>query len=201
MATKTGGSSPDWTHIPADEVTTLNTGYTDWYMAYVKTLKPHTSAETAGAKAAFTASYKVLSRFIKVWFRGFPDKVTDEDLKNMGIPPLDPTHTLIGVPPTIPVFTTELRNIRSIVIPFREEGVKSRGIPYGYDGAVVSWDVSGTPVTDPKKLTRSELATRSPHTLLFEEEDRGKTVYIALQWQNESGKKGEFSAVQTAIIP
>jgi hypothetical protein len=66
---------------------------------------------------------------------------------------------------------------------------------------VVSWNVSDVPVTDPKKLTCSELATRSPHVLYFQEEDRGKTVYISLQWQNESGGKGDFTAVQTAIIP
>jgi hypothetical protein len=125
---KTSGQDPEWTHIPAAEITALNAAYADWYTAYSKTFKAHTPAETAGVKAAYKSSYKVLSRFIQVWIRGFPDVVTDEDLKNMNIPPIDTTHTHIGKPETIPVFTTELRNIRSIVIPFRE------------DTAPVPWD-------------------------------------------------------------
>jgi hypothetical protein len=35
----------------------------------------------------------------------------------------------------------------------------------------------------------------------FHEQERGKTVYIAIQWQNEKGEKGPFSAIQSAIVP
>jgi hypothetical protein len=41
-----------------------------------RALTAHTKADTAAMKGAYTRSKKVLSRFIKVWFRGFPDIVT-----------------------------------------------------------------------------------------------------------------------------
>jgi hypothetical protein len=44
VTTKT--SSGDWTHIPADKVTTLNAHNKDWHTAYGKTLGPHTSVDT-----------------------------------------------------------------------------------------------------------------------------------------------------------
>jgi hypothetical protein len=55
--------------------------------AYLPTLKLHTPAETAARNAAYRRSKKVLGRFVQIWFRGFPEIVTEEDLLNMGIPP------------------------------------------------------------------------------------------------------------------
>ncbi|MDR2740973.1 MAG: hypothetical protein LBB98_02340 [Treponema sp.] len=37
--------------------------------------------------------------------------------------------------------------------------------------------------------------------LEFAEEDRGKTVYIALRQQNEKGSKGPSSEIQSTAIP
>jgi hypothetical protein len=69
------------------------------------------------------------------------------------------------------------------------------------NGAVVSCAVSenGHVIKDFKELTRTELATKSPHPLRFEEADRGKTVYIVMQWQNESGERGDPTEIQSAF--
>jgi len=45
------------------------------------------------------------------------------------------------------------------------------------------------------------MASRTPFPLHFEESERGKTVYIALAWQNERGITGQWSEYKTAIIP
>jgi hypothetical protein len=45
------------------------------------------------------------------------------------------------------------------------------------------------------------MASRTPHTLQFAEEERGKTVYIALAWQNERGHIGPWSDIQNTVIP
>jgi hypothetical protein len=37
---------------------------------------------------------------------------------------------------------------------------------------------------------RNTMASKTPHALEFTEEERGKTVYIALAWQNEHGLIG-----------
>jgi hypothetical protein len=36
---------------------------------------------------------------------------------------------------------------------------------------------------------------------VFENDQRGKTVYFALRWENTRGEKGPWSAIQIAIIP
>jgi hypothetical protein len=45
------------------------------------------------------------------------------------------------------------------------------------------------------------MASKTPHSLDFPEEERGKTVYIAAAWQNERGIIGPWSEIQNAIIP
>jgi hypothetical protein len=45
------------------------------------------------------------------------------------------------------------------------------------------------------------MASRTPHTLKFDETDRAKTVYIALQWQNERGITGQWSDIKSTVIP
>jgi hypothetical protein len=119
----------------------------------------------------------------------------------MEIPPIDTTRTPIGKPPTRPVFNVEVRDTRLLALHFKDQDTESRAIPYGMNGAVISWDILDTPPVEPEALRRSELATRSPHLLHFREEDRGKRVYIAMQWQNESGVKGDFTEIQSTIIP
>jgi hypothetical protein len=61
--------------------------------------------------------------------------------------------------------------------------------------------IRNTPPEDTGDLTHSVLAIRTPHTMEFFEEERGKTVYIAIQWQNEKGEKGPWSEIESVIIP
>jgi hypothetical protein len=35
----------------------------------------------------------------------------------------------------------------------------------------------------------------------FEEAEQGKAVSIAPQWQNESGERGDYSEIESVIIP
>jgi hypothetical protein len=203
-AVKTSGTPPDWPHIPQAEVTGLTSAYADWYTFYSAILKDHTRADTAAKNAARRRDEPVLRNFIQTWFRRFPDIVTLADLAAMGIPPVDSTHSHIGRPKTRPVFTIKVIDSRLLAILFWDEDTpESNARPYGMNGAVVSFAISedGHVITDYKELTRTELATRTPHYLRFDEADRGKTVYIALQWQNESGERGDPTEIQSAVIP
>jgi hypothetical protein len=69
------------------------------------------------------------------------------------------------------------------------------------NGAVIVYAVLAEPPADPDALTRSVLATRTPHVFEFTEEERGKTVYVAICWQNEKGEKGPWSEIESAIVP
>jgi hypothetical protein len=203
-AIKTSGTPPDWDHIPSAASTGLYSAYADWYTFYAPTLKDPTKAETAAKNTARRRDEPVLRNFIQTWFRRFPEIVTLADLAAMGIPPVDKDRTPIGVPKTRPVFSIQVRGTRLLAIVFYDEATPdSNARPYGMNGAVVSFAIShdGKIITDQKQLTHTELATHTPYLLHFEEADRGKTVYIAMQWQNESGARGEFTEIQSAVIP
>jgi hypothetical protein len=197
---KTGGA--EWTHIPSAEVTKLKTAYEDWHDLYEVTLGIHTKVDTAAKNEARKKSQHVLQSFIRTWFRGFPDIVRPEDLTAMDIPVIDSTRTPIGEPKTVPVFRFVTKGPGHLSLPFSDEATPdSRARPYGMNGAVVSHTVADRPVTNTKELTRTELATRSPHQLYFEAEERGKIVSVAMQWQTEGGVRGKFTEIQSEIVP
>jgi hypothetical protein len=77
-----------------------------------------------------------------------------------------------------------------------------RAKPRGYDGAVLIWAVGGTPFTRLEDLRDGNLmASRTPHTLVFTDDQRGKTVSVALAWQNERGIRGEWGEILSTIVP
>jgi hypothetical protein len=81
----------------------------------------------------------------------------------------------------------------------------SKAKPEYYDGAVIVWDLwdrtSGNAPVRPEDLNRHVLASRTPYTLRFDETERGKTVYVALCWQNQKGQLGPWSGMQATIVP
>jgi hypothetical protein len=50
-------------------------------------------------------------------------------------------------------------------------------------------------------LRHSAFDTHTPLTLSFESDQRGKTLYFALRWENTRGEKGKYSPIASAIIP
>jgi hypothetical protein len=80
-------------------------------------------------------------------------------------------------------------------------GSTSKAKPYGTNGAVIAYAVLNAPPTNPDALTHTVLATRTPHILEFTEEERGKTVYVTICWQNEKGQRGPWSEIESAIVP
>jgi hypothetical protein len=199
VSQKCAGQTPAWTHIPQAALGVLAELHAAWKTAYSGVIGPHTSVDVEAKNNAKKAAKAGIRPFVNQYLR-FPP-VTDEDRTAMGIPNRDTTRTPIGKPLTTPVFNTVIKGIRRVTLRFHDEGTTSRAIPYGMNGAVVSWKVSDTPITTPEMLDHTELATKSPHILHFAEEYRGKTVYIAMQWQNESGVRGDFGEVQSAVIP
>jgi hypothetical protein len=204
--------APQWSHIPPAERTALNSAYADWHNAYMPTLVPHTPAATAARNAAYKSSKKVLARFIQVWLRGFPDVVTEEDLRNMGIPPIDPIHTPIPAPEVqveadlvFPgIHLVELRKIRPVSgldqpDPRSDYGVR---IYYGLTGEadeVFPFRLTG-PLKTAKLLPYSVFTRRKKERFDFEGES-GNTVCFCLRYENSKGQAGPFGPVLSAVIP
>ncbi|MDR1899712.1 MAG: hypothetical protein LBQ55_06885, partial [Treponema sp.] len=191
-------TAPEWTHIPAADLAGLSGAYAAWYTAYAPTLKPHLPSETLTKNQAKKAADAVIRLFVNKYLRYLP--VTDAERREMELPVRDTTPSPRPDPPTRPEFSIEGKKTRLVEVDFQDEGSESKAKPEGYAGAVIYWIAAAAPVTDPKKLPNSVLATSTPHILEFEEEDRGKIVSVALCWQNTKGRKGTATEVQTAIV-
>jgi hypothetical protein len=128
--------------------------------------------------------------------------VTPDDLHGMGILIPPSTHTDAPVEKYAPDSDTDTSTIGRLIFHFFEKGSRHRkGKPAGQHGAELRWSLSETPVTEWNELAHSEIDTNSPFTLVFENDQRGKTVYFALRWENTTGKKGPWSEIRSAIIP
>jgi hypothetical protein len=199
VAAKTAGTKPEWTHIPPADKTALDAAYTNWSNAYIPTLKPHTPEQTREKNRVRKSSEKLLRKFINRFLRHEP--VTDKERDGLSIRNPKPGRTVIPVPATIPQFAIRVRNVRRLDVDFQDEGSATKARPYGYDGAIIYWDVLDAPPAQPEDLRQSHKATRTPYTLKFKETERAKKAYVALRWQNSKGEKGSWTTIQEAVVP
>jgi hypothetical protein len=128
-------------------------------------------------------------------------RVSSEDLRSMGIVIPSSSKKINPAPTTYPLPTVDSSIIRQVKILFRDNASSSRAKPHGVHGVEVKWSILETPPVNVKDLTTSSFDTRSPLTLEFEEEQRGKTVWFCLRWENTKGEKGPWSEIGSAIIP
>jgi len=142
---------------------------------------------------------KTLRAFVNQFLR-FPP-VTNADRVEMGIPNHDTIRTDHSVVKEEVDFVIHLNNIRELKIDFWIHGADNKAKPHGYDGAVIIWGISGSAPANPDDLPHHAMASRTPFIIHFDEEERGKTVQIALAWQNERGIIGQWSEYKGAIVP
>ncbi|MDR0600846.1 MAG: hypothetical protein LBG42_00555 [Treponema sp.] len=200
VTARTSGASPAWTHIPAARVTELNGGYAAWYTAWTAYIADKTKVKLTMAKASLKAGAKIIEEFSNEFIR-YSRAVSGEDCLLLGVHRKDPVPSPIPDPATRPVFILRVVNFRKIRVDFRDEGSERKAKPYGMDGTVILWVVMDRAAVIIKELTLSVLATRTPFYLEFAEEDRGKILSVAMQWQNKKGKKGSPTGIQSVVIP
>jgi hypothetical protein len=153
----------------------------------------------ARLKEAFAA----LTRYMRLIHQRkfFTPPMQDSDWIRLGLRPRDLVRTPHIEVNEVVEFEIKLRGIREILVNFWVKGTAHKAKPAGYDGAVIIWDVLPTPPPDPHSLNRHTMASKTPHPLQFPEESRGQTVYISAAWQNERGLIGNWSEIQSAVIP
>jgi hypothetical protein len=121
------------------------------------------------------------------------EEVTPEILLDCGLHPKDLTRTDVPDPTEVVPFTLENGGYLQII-------VKHPHRPPRYNGAVARYKVGGAPPANHKELTQSKLLTRPREILTFEDEALGQTLYISLYWQNEKGRLGPPSPIQSHVI-
>jgi hypothetical protein len=128
--------------------------------------------------------------------------VTDEDRDGLGIPIHKTTRTPSQVATTYPDYDIDSGTIRRLILNFYDQGQKkSKAKPDGQHCAEIRWAMRDTPPASLKDLVNSSVDTHTPFTLEFDENERGKTVYFCLCWENTRGEKGPWSEIMSAIIP
>jgi hypothetical protein len=186
--------------IPTQETAAVKSALTTFKDLHTKASGPaRNSIVTAEKKAAKEEFIRLVREMIN--FRFANPIITDAIRVQFGLHVKDHTYTPHGVPTTRPDFTLADKDFRRLNVDFRDQGAVSKAKPYGVSGAVISWSVLDHPPSGIEELTKAVLATRTPHVLEFEEAERGKTVYVILQWQNTKGDKGPPSEILWAIVP
>jgi hypothetical protein len=121
------------------------------------------------------------------------DAVTPEILLDCGLHAKDSTRTDVPDPTEVVPFTLESGEYLQVI-------VKHPARPDRYNGAVARYKTGGSVPTSHKELTNSKLLTRPREILTFEDTELGQTLYIALYWQNEKGRLGPPSPIQSHVI-
>jgi hypothetical protein len=135
-------------------------------------------------------------------YLAYNHNVTDDDRVGLGIPIHKKTHTPAPVADAAPDFDIDSGTVYRLIIYFFESGGSHRKAkPAGQHGAEIAWEISDTPIIEVSKLTHSSFDTRTPCILEFEGNQRGKTLYLALRWENTRGLKGPWSPIRSEIIP
>jgi hypothetical protein len=186
--------------IPPNEVADLQAAHDSFATLQVQADSP---AKNAIIVAEKNAARGVLDGKIRglVSFRLQNPIITDAQRIALGLHVRDKKQSTISVPPTRPEMDIDVLDYRRLKILFHDMGHDNKAKPYGVNGAVIAYAVLDAPPANPDALTRTVLATRTPHVLEFTEEERGKTVYVAICWQNEKGQKGPWSEIENAIVP
>jgi hypothetical protein len=174
----------------------------DFMTKYTAATTP--STRTKATVLAKNNAMKVLKEALRAFIREyltFNHLVTDVDRDNLGLPIHKTDRTPIPVPTTYPWFTVDSSIIRVLVIYFRSAKGGILAKPFGVHGAEIKWGISDTPIINPEDLPHSSFDTRSPFRLEFSGEERGRTVWFCLRWENTKGEKGPWSEIVSAIIP
>jgi hypothetical protein len=154
-------------------------------------------AEKNAAKKALMSSARNTYKLYIAW----NPAVTDAQKEEAGVPIHDQTRTTIPVPKTRPEFNLKVVDLMQIQIDFHDQGSSSQAIPYGDSGALLFYTVADAPVLDYEKLSKTALLTHSRFILTLPPDSQGKILSAALVWQNKKGEKGNWSEIQSIVIP
>ncbi|MDR2626746.1 MAG: hypothetical protein LBC40_01780 [Dysgonamonadaceae bacterium] len=196
-------ANKDRFNVPEEDVLALSILHNDWNVKYALAESPATCTKAAireKNEARFLLESSV-RRFIREYLT-YNHLVTDADRENMELPVHKTTRTRVHVPITMPMITMiDSSVIRRLTVHFRDSSSHLIAKPDGVHGVEICWAILLSPPASVDELIHSTIDTRSPYTLVFDESDRGKTVYFCLRWENRRGDKGPWGEIVSAIIP
>jgi hypothetical protein len=192
---KTAWNIPD---AALTELTNLKTAAA----AALETAKNETTrtpVATARCKEAFDALIACMRDFKRRWFLSPP--LLDSDYVSLGLRPHDSTHTPGKTPSAQATIETYLigrheLGLKVVYVSGNPDDPANKGYRIYYRVAAPG----ETPPATPKDLGESFFTKRKKDVLKFDYGDSGKTVYMAVQLEND-GRKGEWGPMTSALIP
>ena len=130
----------------------------------------------------------------------FNHRVTEIDRENLGLPIYKTTRDAAPVATTFPWVQVIVNLIRHLTFDFGGEET-SKAKPEGQHGMELAGQIGGEKPANVRALKLSYFDTHTPLVIEFEEEDRGKTFWYAVRWENTTGQKGPWSDIRSALIP
>jgi hypothetical protein len=189
--------------FPEDIYTELTEQHEDFVQKLEAAEEPATRTKlTVQAKKSARAILEKNMRSSIREYLSYSHLVTDEDRDGLGIPIHKTSRTPAPVATTYPDFDVDSGTIRRLTVDFYDQhSKKSKAKPAGQHGAEIRWAILDAAPQSIGELTNSGFDTRTPFTLEFDENQRGKTVYFCLCWENTRGEKGPWGEIVSAIIP
>jgi len=189
-----------WPLITADRFQVIVDAFMDFQKVYLPLSgHPLNKAQKEQIRQAQAACTAIIRPFVSQFLK-FPP-VTDADRIEMRLHNNDNIRTPHIEVTALVDFMIKLRGIRELRVNFWVRGASNKAKPPNHYGVVIAWGILDEQPKDLRDLNRQSVASRTPHTLSFTEAERGKTVYIALAWQNNRGNIGPWSEIQSAIVP
>ncbi|MDR1419834.1 MAG: hypothetical protein LBI86_05630 [Treponema sp.] len=151
-------------------------------------------------KQDYVPSEDVIRPFVGQWLMW--KQVTDKEREEAGVHNPKPRRPIIPAPTTVPELEPKAGLPRQVVIPYRDKDSTRRGKPADVHGIEVCHAFLDHFPESIKELIHSSFDTKSPLILIFDEEDRGKRLYMAGRWEiNREGIKGPFGDIVMVIVP
>jgi hypothetical protein len=192
-----------WNLNAADEEA-LHSAFNTFQEAYSRYHNPlyHTPANRVAKDTAKKAFEKRLRAYVKEHL-SFNHLLTDADRRALGInvpepPGPRPPHPL---PESFPIATFGTQTATWLYMYLIDSVTKRRAKPFGVQGAEYRCGFRDTPPVNAEDLPEVGFITRWPHIFKFRQEDRGRTFYICVRWENTRGEKGPWSEIYRVVIP
>jgi hypothetical protein len=183
-------------------VTALGVLATAFWDAYTRRMLPDSGKVSVEQK---NLALKALKKGVQDMVNGHINHnpaVTSDDRVALGMYVYRPKSGLLPDPETTVVLRAVPGLVRQVVVHFTDSATpEKRGKPYGVEAAELACGVLPAPPGKIEDLPRWVTASRSPATITFREEDRGKTVYLAGHWKGTRQQDGPWSGIITAIVP
>jgi hypothetical protein len=175
--------------------------YAAFEAAYAKYLDPNSGAVDVAEK---TRSRKILEKDVRAFVKAFlmySPFVSDKDRDEMRLPIHDTKPTPTPAPSTYPEYDIDTSIQTRLTVHFWDSASKKKAKPKGVHGAEIRWEMREDAPVKAEDLINSDFTTRTPHSFTFTGDKQGQRVYFCLRWESDTGEKGTWGAIVSAVVP